>query len=167
MITMIISYYNKLRCMSPCTVAKLTHCVHVVFEVYCFKLLLVNIFTLYPICWLDTERGSNDSTVEPTSFRPPRITLAPEDNVTVPTAQSHRLTMLVRYDRGFPLSTFVWRKDGEIITSRNNPRMSVMSNGGISIRSVKSSDRGLYTITVSNTAGSDSASFKLFTECKC
>ena len=114
-----------------------------------------------------SDGGSGESpTLDPNSNRPPRITI-PEDNVTVPTALPHRLTMLVDYDKGYPLSTLVWRKDGEIITSRRNPRVSVMSNGGITIRSVKSSDRGLYTITVSNAVGSDSASFKLFTKCKC
>ena len=113
-----------------------------------------------------SDGGGEDSpTTEPTGTRPPRITLAPEDNVTVSTNEP--LTMTVGYDRGFPLSTPVWRKDGEIITSRKNPRMTVMTNGGISIRSVKSSDRGLYTITISNTVGSDNASFKLFIKCKC
>ena len=123
-------------------------------------------------CCLATEGGSEDGgsgdppTMEPPSTRPPRITLAPEENITVPTAHPHRITMLVRYDRGFPLSTLVWRKDGEIITSSTNPRLNIMSSGGVTIRSVTPSDRGLYTITVSNTVGSDSASFKLFTKCK-
>lgn len=112
--------------------------------------------------------GSGESpTLDPNSSRSPRITVAPEDNVTIPTDHPHALTMLVGYDRGNPLCTLVWRKDGEIITSRRNPRVNVMSNGGISIRSVRSSDRGLYTVTVSNAVGSDSASFKLFTNCKC
>ena len=99
--------------------------------------------------------------------RPPKITLVPEENVTVPTAHPHRLTMVISYDRGFPMGTLIWRKDGEIITTRNNHRLTVMSNGGISMRNVKPSDRGLYTVTVTNTEGSDSASFKLFTKCKC
>lgn len=114
------------------------------------------------------DGGSGESpTIHSNSSRPPRITLAPEDNVTISTAHPHALTMLVGYDRGNPLCTLVWRKDGEIITSRRNPRVSVMSSGGISIRSVRSSDRGLYTVTVSNAVGSDSASFRLFTNCKC
>lgn len=115
-----------------------------------------------------SDGGSGESpTPDPNASRPPRITVTPEDNVTIPTAHPHALTMLVGYDRGNPPCTLVWRKDGEIITSRRNPRVNVMSSGGISIRSVRSSDRGLYTVTVSNAVGSDSASFKLFTNCKC
>ena len=130
------------------------------------KMLLL--LEIYYIDGSHLDGGSGDSpTTEPSFTRPPIITIAPEENVTVPTAQPHRLTVIIGYDRGFPLSTLTWRKDGEIITSRTNPRVSVMSNGGISIGSVKSSDRGLYTITVSNTVGSDSASFKLYTKCKC
>ena len=120
------------------------------------------------LSYVDEGGGSGDlPTTDPTATRPPRITMAPEDNVTIATAEPHRLTMVVGYDRGFPLSTLVWRKDGEIINPRENPRVTVMSTGGLSIRSVNSSDRGLYTITVSNTVGSDNASFKLFTKCKC
>lgn len=113
-----------------------------------------------------SDRSGESPTLHPDSNHSPRITMAPEDNVTVSTAHPHALTMLVGYDKGNPLGTLVWRKDGEIITPRRNPRVSVMTTGGISIRSVQATDRGLYTVTVSNSIGSDSASFKLFTNCK-
>lgn len=50
---------------------------------------------------------------------------------------------------------------GAVISSRTDPRVTVLGSGGLTIRNVRASDGGLYTVTASNRAGSVTEAFQV------
>ena len=86
----------------------------------------------------------------------------------IPLFQS-TFTAVVSFDSGNPPGNVEWFKDREAIDTLNNSRLTVVTNGTLSILSVsmvQSQDRGLYTVSLTSTVGNDSASFKLFVQCE-
>ena len=54
-----------------------------------------------------------------------------------------------------------------VISSRTDPRVSVLRSGGLTIRNVRSSDNGLYSVTVMNRIGTETANFIVLVRSKC
>lgn len=95
--------------------------------------------------------------------RAPSITVFQSNRtILVDTAITTRLFINVTHDSGSPQGLLVWQHNRFIISSRTDPRVNVLSSGGLTIRNVRDSDRGLYTVTVSNRLGAVSANFTVF-----
>ena len=112
--------------------------------------------------------GMGSGTAEPPTTdpipTPPTILTRPDDpNIFLDISETNRFTIIITHTFG---ATVEWRKDGEIINSLTDPRVTILLAGGISIRNVRLSDRGSYTVTVSNNVGSDRVSFNLILLCK-
>ena len=116
----------------------------------------------------DTESSGTPPTSDPTaSDRPPRlIVFEANQTILLDTATTSRLLINVTYDPGSPQGLLVWRHNGVVISSRTDPRVSVLTNGGLTIRSVRPSDRGEYSVMVLNRAGNSSANFTVLTKRK-
>ena len=90
----------------------------------------------------------------------PRIIASFNKLITV--RPSARLFIGLRYDVGSPRGFLVWRFNGSVISSRTDPRVTVLEGGGLTIRNISSSDAGQYNVTVANGLGSESRLFTVF-----
>lgn len=117
----------------------------------------------------EVDNGSGTTpTADPTSSeRPPRlIVFEVNQTILLDAATTSRLLINVTYDPGSPQGLLVWRHNGVVISSRTDPRVSVLSNGGLTIRSVRPSDRGVYSVFVLNRLGNSSADFTVLIKCE-
>jgi hypothetical protein len=90
--------------------------------------------------------GSQTSSATLTVMEPPRITSAP---LGFRLFLGANVTMAVTVSGSDPLS-FVWRKDGNVMSGQTGP--------SISLNSLTADDGGAYTVEVSNPVGKDTAS---------
>ena len=98
---------------------------------------------------------------------PPRlVVLETNRNIWFDNTNNTHLFINVTYDPGNPRGLLQWRRNGVRLSSRMDPRVTILSQGGLSIRSVRPSDRGLYTVSASNSIGTSSESFSIFIRCK-
>ena len=113
----------------------------------------------------DLMPGSGSGSGMPLGPFPPRIITLSDQNITVNIAT--RLFINISYDVGNPQGFLVWRFNERIISSRTDPRVTMLGGGGLTIRDVTPSDGGQYTVTVTNEVGSDSRLFNVLVEqCK-
>ena len=77
-----------------------------------------------------------------------------------------RLFINITHDPGNPRAQLTWEHNGVLISSRTDPRVSILSGGGLTIRNVRASDRGLYTVTVTNRIGNETENFRVLIECE-
>lgn len=68
------------------------------------------------------------------------------------------ITILCRPE-GAPMPTFIWRKDGQALTS--DPRRMILQNGYLIIKPVRQEDNGVYTCTAENVLGRDQTEGRL------
>ena len=69
---------------------------------------------------------------------------------------------------GIPKATVTWSRNGQALDP-NNPRVSISSEGVLTVTGVQLNDTGVYTVTVSNTAAPEGvmASVNVSISCKC
>ena len=113
--------------------------------------------------------GAPPTPTDPTpNEEPPSLVIfEPNRTISVNTVTTSRIFINVTYEPGTPRGLLVWRHEGAIISSRTDSRVSILSNGGLKIRSIRPEDRGLYTVEVSNRVGIESANFTIRLECEC
>lgn len=114
--------------------------------------------------------GSGSLTTEtPTSETPdrPPVLISHNSNfLLINPATSARFFVNVTFDAGSPPGLLMWRHNGSIISSRTDPRVTILARGGLTIRNVKFSDSGMYTVTVSNRVGERSINYSVAFQCK-
>lgn len=114
----------------------------------------------------ETGSGASSNTnATLTDFLPRLNVFEPNRSILIDTATS-RLFINVSYNPGHPEGFLVWKHNYVVISSRTDPRVTVLSGGGLTIRNLRPSDRGVYTVMVSNRLGSGSANFTVFIQCK-
>ena len=92
---------------------------------------------------------------------PPSI-LSPSQSITAIVGAI--LFINLQYDSGNPRGFLVWRFNGDIISNRTDPRVTILREGGLIIRDVVPEDEGTYNVTVANEVGSDSRIFNVAVE---
>jgi hypothetical protein len=75
------------------------------------------------------------------------------------------LTITPTIDFGSPRANIGWSRDGQILAT-SDPRVTISSDGVLTVSSVNKSDEGLYTIVVSNTYGASNDSVAVTIECE-
>ncbi len=137
----------------------------------------------------DTELGSGDgnfgsgdaavtlATTTPTTVamttpipdQPPHFTRQPLANFYLinPVSSDRRLFISVAVNYGRPVGHLSWTHNGSVVSSRTDPRVSILTSGSLTIRNVQFSDAGLYQLMVSNRAGNLSYDFTVRSQCKC
>ncbi len=116
----------------------------------------------------ETETGTDTPPTAVPEEQAPSISI-PQPNLTtilINTTATSRLLINISYNPGNPPGLLTWRKNGRIVSSRTDPRVNILSGGGISVRSVVPSDRGHYMVTASNRLGNQSEVFLVFVTCE-
>ena len=113
--------------------------------------------------------GAPPTSTDPTPNEKPPSLIIFEHNQTIfiNTVTTSRIFINVTYEPRTPRGILVWRHEGAIISSRTDPRVRILSNGGLTIRSIRPTDSGLYTVEVSNRVGTESANFTVHLQCEC
>lgn len=115
----------------------------------------------------EDENGSGEIPTTESYDRLPTITSGSSHVLFInPTVNNMRLFIRVTYDAGSPPGFLVWRHNGSVISSRTNPRVSILSGGGLTVRNAKFSDSGMYNVTVSNRLGQSIENFRVLFRCK-
>ena len=87
--------------------------------------------------------------------------------ITLRSSPGAQLFINVTFETRSFSDLYQWKHNGRLISSRTDPRVTILSRGGLAIRDIKPSDRGLYTVTLSNQFRSRSENFMVFIDCKC
>ena len=96
----------------------------------------------------------------------PSITNKPANPVTIINSGA-TATITVNYHPGNPLATVQWSKDGQLISTSSNPRISAAPNSTIlTLTNIDASIRGRYLVNVSNIGGSDTFEYNVKAVCK-
>ena len=107
--------------------------------------------------------GANKSVSIPLSSPVPPV-LTAVGNISQTVAQGSTVTFSVSLTNpGLPLANVVWSKDGVPLSNTSN---MVVTSTTLQLSSIQVGDRGQYVATATNKAGSVSASFSLFVQCK-
>lgn len=111
--------------------------------------------------------GSGATTDSTPNEKPPSLVVFERNQtILINTATTSRIFINVTYEPGTPRGLLAWRHEGAIISSRTDSRVSILGNGGLTIRNIRPADRGLYSVEVSNRVGIDSANFTILLECE-
>ena len=81
---------------------------------------------------------------------------------------NNNLTISPIINFGIPKATVTWSRNGEALDPKN-PRVSISSEGVLSVTGVQANDTGVYTVTASNIAVPEGvrASVNVSINCKC
>ena len=67
---------------------------------------------------------------------------------------------------GYPKATVTWSRNGEALDHKN-PRVSISSEGVLTVTGVQANDTGVYTVTASNIAVPEGVMASVSISCKC
>lgn len=152
------SYFNKLSTSTTITSKVSLKLIKPCLTFHTFLcLLLVNYYTQPILCQSDRETTSSPS--DSRSIIRTQINYPPQD-VKVILSNTAEIQCGVRHESTIPF-TLKWYFNDKEISSKPASRVQILNDGTLRVEQARNTDVGIYTCSVTSTAGNDSRSARL------